>query len=50
MGSDQMQFAPVQELPLNFLCRLQTDRRRQGQGKADVESGILSSGSDGLHA
>ena len=50
METQQMKFAPVQQLPLDLLARLQTDRGRQGQREAHIEPGVLSARTNRLHA
>ena len=47
--SDQVQFAAIQQFPLHFFTSFQTDRRRQGQGKIDIEPRLLILGADGLY-
>ena len=47
--SDQVQFASVQEFPLNFLSGFQPNGRSQGNGKVNVEFWLLPFGTDGLH-
>ena len=47
--SDQVEFTTIQQLPLHFLPRLQSNRCRQRNGKVDVEFGVLPFGSDRLH-
>ena len=42
VGAQEVQFPPVEQLPLDFFPRLQADGRRQGQGEAHVEPGVLS--------
>ena len=44
-----MEFAPVEQLPLDLFAGLQTDGHSQTEGKAHIESGILPFGADGLH-
>ncbi len=39
VGAQEVQFPPVEQLPLDFFPRLQADGRRQGQGEAHVEPG-----------
>jgi hypothetical protein len=34
---------------VDFFAGLQADCRRQGQGKIDVEAGLLAFGTDGLN-
>lgn len=43
-----MEFASIEKFPLDLIPRLQTDRGRQGQWEADVESWILSARTDRL--
>lgn len=45
-----MEFAAIQQFPLDFIAGLQTDRGGQGQGEADVEPGSLTTGTNGLNA
>ena len=47
--SDQVQFASIQEFPLDLFSRFQADGRGQRDGKIDVELGLLPFGADGLH-
>ena len=46
----QMQFAPVQQLPLHLLAGFQADRGRQGQGEAHIKPRVLSARTNRLHA
>jgi hypothetical protein len=46
--ANQMQFAPIQQLPLHAIARIQSDGRRQGQGKTHVEPGLLALRADRL--
>ena len=47
---EEMKFPAVQELPLDFVARLQTDGGRQGQRKAHIQAGILSARADRLNS
>lgn len=47
--SDQMQFAPIQQFPLDFFAWFQADGRGQRQRKIDVETGLLFAGTNGLN-
>ena len=43
-----MQFAAIQQFPLDLIPRIETDGRRQSQWKADIKSGLLALRADGL--
>ena len=47
--SHQVQFPTIQEFPLHLLTRLEPNRRRQRDGKVDVEFWLLPFGPNGLH-
>jgi hypothetical protein len=47
--SKQVEFASVQEFPLDVFAGLEADGRRQRDGEVDVEFWFLSFGSDGLN-
>jgi hypothetical protein len=44
----QVEFAPLQQFPLDVIPRVEADGRRQGQGKTHVEPGLLAFGADRL--
>ena len=44
----QVQFAPVQQFPLDLVAGLEANGGGQGQWKTHVEPGLLSFGADGL--
>lgn len=44
-----MQFAAVEQFPLDFLAGLQADGGGERQREVDVESGLLALGADGLN-
>lgn len=44
----EMEFAALEQFPLDFVPGLQTDGGGQGQGKAHVEPGLLPARTDGL--
>ena len=47
--ADEVEFASVEEFPLELLTWFQTDGDGQGHGKVDVKTGVLSARADGLH-
>jgi len=49
IDSDQVEFSPIQEFPLDLFPRLQADGGGQRDWEIDVELGFLSFGADGLH-
>ena len=44
-----MQFATIQQLPLDLIARFEADGRGQGEGKTDVEPRLLALGTDRLN-
>ncbi|NLH71488.1 MAG: hypothetical protein GX456_00375 [Verrucomicrobia bacterium] len=44
-----MQLSTVQQLPFDRLASLQSNGRRQGQGKIDIETRSLGLGTNNLH-
>jgi hypothetical protein len=44
-----MQFATIQQFPLDLIARFQADGRGQGEGKTDVEPRLLALRTDGLN-
>jgi len=46
--ANQMQFATVEQFPLDLVARLQADGGGQREGEIDVEARLLSLGTDGL--
>jgi hypothetical protein len=40
--ADEVQFASIEQFPLNPIARIETDGRRQGQRKTDIEPGLLA--------
>jgi hypothetical protein len=46
----QVKLAPLEQFPLNLFPRFQSNRRRQGQGETDIETRILSLGTNRLHS
>ena len=47
---EEMKLPAVQQLPLHFFARLQTDRGRQGQRKTHIQAGILAARADRLNS
>ena len=45
----QVEFAPVKEFPSNLVTGVETDGRCQRQWEVDIKTGLLLSGTDGLH-
>ena len=46
---DKVEFAAVEQLPLDFITGLQADGGGQGQREIDIKSGLLVLGADGLN-
>ena len=49
LRTHQAQLSPIQQFPLDLLAALQSDGRRQRQGKVDVVTGGLVLGADDLY-
>ena len=49
MGTDEAQFASIEQFPLNLFAGLQSDGRSQRNRKIDIEFRGLALGTDGLH-
>ena len=49
MLAGEVQFAAVEQFPLDFLAGFQADGRRQGQREVDIQTGLLALGTDGLN-
>src|SRR2546425_1086874 len=47
--TDQMEFAAIEQFPLNGFARLHADGGGEGQRKADVETRLLALGTTGLN-
>ena len=45
----QVEFAAIKEFPSNLVTGIEPDGRGQRQWKVDIKTGLLLSGTDGLH-
>ena len=42
LGTEEVKFAAIEQLPLDLFSRFQADGGGQGQGEAHIEPGVLS--------